>query len=170
GATALALLAQVAEPWNLSDPQTETLLEWAARLHEIGLDVSHSQYQKHGAYLLEHADMPGFTREEQRVLSYVVCRHRRKLPVTDAQQLIPPWDVQAEPLVLVLRLAVLLHRGRSSVQLPVIKLAARGRSLTMNFPRGWLKDHALTVADLRQEVEYWKAANLRLRVFDTYSA
>ena len=168
--TALALLAQVAGAWNLSEPETETLLAWAVRLHEIGLDVSHSQYQKHGAYLLEHADMPGFTREEQRVLAYLVGRHRRKFPVADTQQLIPPWDVQAEPLVLVLRLAVLLHRGRSSTQLPLIKLVARGRSLTMHFPRGWLKDHALTVADLRQEVEYWKAANLRLRVFDTYSA
>ncbi len=59
-ATALNFLGQVAEAWKLEDPLAELAMSWAARLHEIGLDVSHSQYQKHGAYLLEHADMPGF--------------------------------------------------------------------------------------------------------------
>jgi len=164
--TAIALLRQVAAPWGLTEPDTETLLGWSARLHEIGLDVSHSQYQKHGAYLLEHADMPGFPREEQHLLAYLVGRHRRKISPSDGEQLIPPWDKQAEYLMLVLRLAVLLHRGRSTVQLPDIKLIARGRALTVEFPRGWLKGHPLTVADLIQEVEYWKAAGLRLRVFD----
>jgi exopolyphosphatase/guanosine-5'-triphosphate,3'-diphosphate pyrophosphatase len=165
-ATAVVLLRQVNGAWDLGDPQAELLLGWAARLHEIGLDVSHSQYQKHGAYLLEHADMPGFPREEQRLLAYLVGGHRRKIPMAAAEELIPPWDKKAEYLMLLLRLAVLLHRGRSSTQLPDIKLTARGRSLTVEFPRGWLKDHPLTVADLIQEVEYWKSAGLRLRVFD----
>jgi hypothetical protein len=31
-------------------------MKWAARLHEIGLDVSHGGYHRHGAYLLENAD------------------------------------------------------------------------------------------------------------------
>lgn len=166
-ATGTALLQQVTGPWGLSDPDAEMLLGWASRLHEIGLDVSHSQYQKHGAYLLEHADMPGFPREEQRLLAYLVGGHRRKMAIGAAEELIPPWDKKAEYLMLVLRLAVLLHRGRSTAQLPAIKLIARGRALTVEFPRGWLKDHPLTVADLMQEVEYWKAAGLRLRVFDT---
>jgi exopolyphosphatase / guanosine-5'-triphosphate,3'-diphosphate pyrophosphatase len=166
-ATSLSLLRQVASAWSITEADAETLLGWAARLHEIGLDVSHSQYQKHGAYLLEHADMPGFPREEQRLLAYLVGRHRRKISQDDAAELIPPWDRKAEYLMLMLRLAVLLHRGRSSAQLPDIKLTPRGRSLTMDFPRGWLRDHPLTVADLMQEVEYWKAAALRLRVFNT---
>ena len=45
-------------------------------------------------------------------------------------------------------------------------LLPRGRSLTIEFPRGWLQDHPLTIADLQQEVEYWKAIGYRLRVFD----
>ncbi len=165
-ATALSVLRQVAAAWNLTEPEAETLVGWSARLHEMGLDVSHSQYQKHGAYLLEHADMPGFPREEQRLLAYLVGRHRRKIPLAGSADLIPPWDRKAEYLMLVMRLAVLLHRGRSSAQLPEIRVTPRGRALTVEFPRGWLKDHALTVADLAQEVDYWKAAGLRLRVFD----
>ena len=76
--TALGLLAQVADSWQLDDPLAAMLLAWSARLHEIGLDVAHSRHHQHGAYLLEHADMPGFPREEQRLLSRLVGGHRRK--------------------------------------------------------------------------------------------
>lgn len=165
-ATALDFLRQVAAPWGIIESLAELAIGWAARLHEIGLDVSHSHYQKHGAYLLEHADMPGFPREEQQLLACLVGAHRRKIVLASCEELISPWDKKAELLILVLRLAVLMHRGRSSVQLPPIKLLPRGRALTIEFPRGWLKDHALTIADLHQEVDYWKAIDFRLRVFD----
>src|SRR5262245_61425950 len=165
-ATALDFLRQVAAPWVLNDPLAELALGWAARLHEIGLDVSHSHYQKHGAYLLENADMPGFPREEQALLAALVGGHRRKILTVENDDLIPPWDKKALYLVLVLRLAVLMHRGRSSEPLPPISVLPRGESLTVEFPRGWLKDHPLTVADLRHEVDYWKMIGFRLRVFD----
>ena len=73
-ATALQFLSQVREPWELDDPLAELVLKWAARLHEIGLDVAHSGYHRHGAYLLENADMPGFAREEQQLLARLVGR------------------------------------------------------------------------------------------------
>ena len=77
--TALQFLSQVSTPWELADPLAELSLKWAARLHEIGLDVAHSGYHRHGAYLLENADMPGFAREEQQLLARLVGSHRRKL-------------------------------------------------------------------------------------------
>jgi exopolyphosphatase/guanosine-5'-triphosphate,3'-diphosphate pyrophosphatase len=64
-----------------------------------------------------------------------------------------------------LRLAVLLHRGRSREALPAIRLAAKGKSLELHFPRGWLRAHPLTLADLGQEVEFLKAVAFRLRVY-----
>ena len=73
--------AQTTGEWQLDEPFAELVLSWAARLHEIGLDVSHSHYHKHGAYLLEHADMPGFPQDEQRILAAVVGAHRRKVNV-----------------------------------------------------------------------------------------
>jgi exopolyphosphatase/guanosine-5'-triphosphate,3'-diphosphate pyrophosphatase len=33
-------------------------LAWAAQLHEIGTQISHSEYHKHGAYILDNADAP----------------------------------------------------------------------------------------------------------------
>jgi exopolyphosphatase/guanosine-5'-triphosphate,3'-diphosphate pyrophosphatase len=163
-ATALDFLRQTHAEWSLEEPFAELVTSWAARLHEIGLDVSHSHYQKHGAYLLEHADMPGFPQEEQKILAYIVGAHRRKLTLQALEDLTPPWHIKAQFLIVILRLAVLLHRGRSSSALPKIELQARGRSLEIVFPRGWLEAHPLTLADIENEIEYLKPAGFRLRV------
>jgi exopolyphosphatase/guanosine-5'-triphosphate,3'-diphosphate pyrophosphatase len=164
-ATAADFLSQVEEAWPLADPAIEQILRWAARLHEIGLDVAHSGYHRHGAYLLANADMAGFPREEQKLLAIMVGSHRRKPAIEEADDLAAPWDKRAPAMTLLLRLAVLLHRGRSSVALPVIKLIARADSLEMRFPPGWLEDHPLTVADLQLEIENLKSVGFRLRVF-----
>lgn len=161
--TAVELLRQAAAGWGLEDPDAERALRWAARLHEIGLDVSHSHYQKHGAYLLEHADLPGFGREDQRLLAFLVGSHRRKLSLERVGELVPPWDARAPYLAVLLRLAFLLNRGRSGRPLPKLRLAVRGRQLTLRFPRGFLRGHPLTVADLAQESEYLRAGRFRLK-------
>lgn len=163
-ATALDFLRQTAAEWELQDTFAELVLSWAARLHEIGLDVSHSHYHKHGAYLLEHADMPGFPQEEQRILACIVGSHRRKIHPERFEELNPPWHTKAEYLTVLLRLAVLLHRGRSPIALPPIALRARGRSLEIAFPKGWLDEHPLTAADLENEIDHLKAVKFRLKV------
>ena len=163
--TAENFLEQVEEAWSLAEPAIELLLRWAARLHEIGLDVAHSGYHRHGAYLLANADMAGSPREEQKLLAIMVGSHRRKPAIEEADELAAPWDKRAPPMTLLLRLAVLLHRGRSTVALPQIKLAAREDSLELRFPPDWLDDHPLTVADLQVEIENLKNVGFRLRVF-----
>ena len=163
-ATALKFLGQTQKEWDLEEPFAELVLSWAARLHEIGLDVSHSHYQKHGAYLLEHADMTGFPQEEQRILACIVGGHRRKVHLDGLQDLNPPWHTKAEYLIVMLRLAVLLHRGRSPIALPAIELKAKGRSLELSFPKGWIEEHPLTAADLERETDYLKAAGFKLKV------
>jgi len=166
-ATALEFLAQVRHAWRLEDPLADLALQWAARLHETGLDVSHSGYHRHGAYLLENADMPGFAREEQRLLARLVGSHRRKLALAGLEDLLPPWDHTAVRLIVLLRLAVLLHRGRSPTALPNIELSATPNSLELRFPGRWLKEHPLTTADLHQEIDYLKSHGFRLRMFSS---
>ena len=162
--TAIAFLQQTASAWDLADPLAEQALRWAARLHEIGLDISHSGHHKHAAYLVEHADLPGFPREEQGLVACLVGAHRRKLVLERADELVPPWHVRVMYLAIILRLAVLLHRGRSRSSLPIMRLTAKGRSLEVRFPRGWLTAHPLTRADLALESDYLQAAGIRLRV------
>jgi exopolyphosphatase/guanosine-5'-triphosphate,3'-diphosphate pyrophosphatase len=163
--TLLGFLAQVRESWNLDDPLAELTLQWAARLHEIGLDVAHSGFHRHGAYLLENADLPGFAREEQRLLASLVGAQRRKLALAGLEELIPPWDALALHLIVLLRLAVLLHRGRSAVALPDIALTPRPRGLELKFPARWLREHPLSVEDLQQEIDFLRAIGFRLRVY-----
>jgi exopolyphosphatase/guanosine-5'-triphosphate,3'-diphosphate pyrophosphatase len=164
-ATAAQFLGQVEEAWSLTDPAIELILRWAARLHEIGLDVAHSGYHRHGAYLLANADMGGFPREEQKLLAIMVGSHRRKPAMEEKDELTSPWDKRAPAMTLLLRLAVLLHRGRSTVALADIKFIPRPDALEMRFPPGWLDDHPLTIADLQHEIENLKTVGFRLRVF-----
>ncbi len=163
--TAVELLSMVQDAWKLEDPLAEIILRWAASLHEIGLDVAHSGYHRHSAYLLENADMPGFAREEQQLLARVVGAHRRKLDLEPQESLPSPWDVQALYLTVLLRLAVLLHRSRSDAPLPQIHLSARGRALEIRFRLRSLRNQPLTAADLTDEVQFLRAQGIRLRVF-----
>jgi exopolyphosphatase/guanosine-5'-triphosphate,3'-diphosphate pyrophosphatase len=163
--TALRLLAQVQESWRLEDPIAEQSLGWACRLHEIGLDVAHSGYHRHGAYLLQNADMPGFAREEQALLARLVGAHRKRLVLEGLEELIPPWDARAIYLVLILRLAVLLHRDRSEDPIPDVTLIGKPRTLELRLRIRSFREHPLTAADLNDEIDYLRALGLRLRVF-----
>ncbi len=163
--TATNLLDFVRTAWGLDDPLAELSLRWAARLHEIGLDVAHSGYHRHGAYLLENADMPGFAHEEQLLLSRLVNLHRRKPVREGLEDLIPPWDRNAFPLAMLLRLAVLLHRERSDTPLPGMDLRGPARAPELRLKLRSLDERPLTAADLQQEIDYLRVAGVRLRVF-----
>ncbi len=158
--TAIALLSQVAVPWQLTEPGHKLLIGWAANLHEIGMDISHSGFQKHGGYLLENMDMPGFSRTEQRQLALLVRTHRRKL--TD--ELFADFPLKARHLTTILRLATVLHRNRSHDALPHIQATAEGDQLSLSLPSEWLKIRPLTVEDLKQETAYLAAVGITLEV------
>jgi exopolyphosphatase/guanosine-5'-triphosphate,3'-diphosphate pyrophosphatase len=163
-ATAVGLLEQVENDWGLEDPLAESMLRWGARMHETGLDIAHSKYHRHSAYLMQHADMPGFPREEQLLLAALVGGQRRQLSVESLEDLLPPWDRLAEFMIVILRLAVLLHRGRSPQPLPEVELGVKGRTLNLKLPQGWMKEHPLTIEDLEQERQYLKDAGFRLNI------
>jgi exopolyphosphatase/guanosine-5'-triphosphate,3'-diphosphate pyrophosphatase len=158
--TALAFLQQVAADWGLDDEHHAATLGWAARLHEVGLDIAHSQFQKHGAYVVEHADLLGFSRQEQQVLAALVRGHRRKLPTAVFDALPTGLADSALRLCLLLRLAVKLHRSRTSKPLPELDLAGTEDSLRLSFPEGWLASHPLTAIDLEREQDYLKSVNI----------
>ena len=77
---ALHAFDQVAKAWKLEDGNWRDLLGWAAKVHEVGLDIAHYHYHKHGAYLIEHSDLAGFSREDQQMLALLVRGHRRNIP------------------------------------------------------------------------------------------
>jgi exopolyphosphatase/guanosine-5'-triphosphate,3'-diphosphate pyrophosphatase len=168
-ATAATLLRQVARSWQLHDERYRQVLVWAARLHEVGLDIAHARYHHHGGYLLANSDLPGFVRLEQRLLAALVTLHRRKLDDPFVDELPAEWRVPAFRLIVLLRLAVLLNRTRSPSDLPPISLQAGRDSLELHFPTGWLDTNPLTAADLEQERDWLRARGFELRVANTAS-
>ncbi len=164
--TALALLQQCAQSWRLMDPLLQFALRWAAQLHEIGMAVAHAQYHKHGAYLIENGDLPGFSRHEQELVGRLVRSHRRKIMGTLFERLQLPWRASIPRAAVLLRLAVVLHRSRNPAPLPPIELAAKGGNVRMAFPVGWLDEHPLTRADLLMEARYLEGIDIRLEVVE----
>jgi exopolyphosphatase/guanosine-5'-triphosphate,3'-diphosphate pyrophosphatase len=149
--------------------EAESLLRWAGQLHELGLSIAHGGYQKHGAYILGNADMPGFSRQEQARLSFLVASHRRKpKPVST-----PDYGVTADwPLVCVLRLACIFYRRRQAKKLPdTITLQSHSATeLTLTIPEQWLQENPLIAADLEDEAELLnKSLDIKLSIQQTQS-
>ena len=152
--TAAGLLQQSALKWQLEDPLASKIVEWAARLHEIGLDISHESFQQHGAYIAENADLPGFPRSEQAVLAFVIASQRGLIDMQTLQPLPASWRDAALRISIIHRLAVLLNRSRSTRELPRIRFDVAGESINLVFPDGWLAANPLTTADLSREKYY----------------
>lgn len=162
--TALRFFAQVMEDWSLGADLPPQLLGWAAQLHELGLDIAHNQYHKHGAYILENADLLGFSRQEQHLLAVLVRAHRRKYPTSVVRALPANWLPVMQRLIVLLRLAVVLHRSRAPDPLPPLELKGKSRSLAVQFPKHWLREHPLTRGDLEEEAEFLRVADIQLKV------
>lgn len=161
-ATAREALQQVAEAWSLQGEETEHLLLWAARLHEIGLAIAHSSYHKHGAYLVANSDMPGFSSSEQKLLAVLVRGHRRKYSGSLFKEFSGAERQRMQRLCILLRLAVLLHRSHSAGGSPRVRYEAGDKRLRLTFSEGWLAEHPLTEADLAQEAQYLQSAKFTL--------
>ena len=155
------MLQQVEKDWKLPSTAKNWLL-WAAELHEVGLSITHHQFQKHGAYLVQHSDMAGFTRQGQELLSVLLKGHRRKFPLSGIEGLNSVVRPQARYICMILRLSAVLNHSRGSVELPEIECQAKHASITLIFPNGWFEQHPLTHDDLMVEANYLRAAGLEL--------
>jgi exopolyphosphatase/guanosine-5'-triphosphate,3'-diphosphate pyrophosphatase len=162
-ATARTLYKQVRSDCGLKK-QDGSILQWAAELHEIGLQISHSHYHRHSEYLLKNMDLPGFSRSEQAILAVLVRNQRRhfskrlikSLPKTDRKK--------TRYLCLLLRIATLLHRGRSDEDESGVTIRINQRQLILGLNQHWLEQHPLTQADLEQEQAYLETSDIELRV------
>ncbi|HEX2649118.1 MAG TPA: exopolyphosphatase [Burkholderiales bacterium] len=136
------------------------LLDWAARLAEVGLSVAHAQYHKHSAYILQNADMPGFSRMEQQRLARIVLAQRGKLgKVQDEGLEGSDWT-----LVFALRIAALALRSRTEAKLPLMRVEGDKAGYAIELPQSWLEDNPLTASALETESGHWKSIGMRLDI------
>lgn len=152
--TAVQLLRQAASDWELESALAANAIDWAARLHEIGLDISHNGFERHGAYIAENADLPGFPRSEQKLLAWLIASQRSGFEKERLRNLPSAWRERALKLSILLRLAVLLNRSRGPLDLSGVDASADQKMLRLAFPVSWLEDNPLTVADLDREQRF----------------
>lgn len=125
-------------------------LYWSALLHEMGMVVSHTGYHKHAAYMIENADLPGFTAREQKTMSRLVMAHKGNLRKV-VEVLSDPDFVKA---VVALRLAVLFMHSRLDIDFSLLKLRMKSR-IELEIQRVWVADHPTLSYWLEKEQEHW---------------
>jgi len=144
-------------------PQDRLLrkLNWAAQLHEIGSHIAHSDYHKHGAYILDSADVVGFSLSEMHRLSLLVLGHRGKLrkvePALDEEDLATQ--------LLALRLAVILCHARRDPDLAGMTLTrseSSSRIFELQCRDGWAAKFPQSAHLLREEVIAWQKTSWQL--------
>lgn len=162
--TARELLRQVATPWKLEAEIYPAYLHWAARLHEIGLGIGFRGYHRHGAYIIDHSNLPGFSRQEQYILATLIQAHRKRLPLERLQSMKEKKALVIIKLAILLRIAVYLHRDRAPKRDTKVEITAKRNTVTLTFQRGWLARHPLTRADLAQEAERLAEAGFTLKI------
>lgn len=136
----------------------------AARLHEIGLDIAHTGYHKHSAYILENADMPGFSRKEQTILAQLVIGHRGDMKkmgmIIGSNEML--WYA-----VLSLRLAALFCRSRQELEFPPLmqlRTDDNSHGFVLRISREWLERHPLIADALEYESAQWQKVEMPFSV------
>ncbi len=127
-------------------------LGWAAQLHEIGSHISHSDYHKHGAYILENVDAIGFAQHELHRLGLLVLGHKGKLKKLGEHLSDSNFACQ----LLTLRLAVIACHARANSDWSAVRLNIKNNSLTLQVPSNWAQLYPQSVHLLKQEVEAWQ--------------
>lgn len=149
-----------------SSPATQELelaLGWAADLHEVGLSIAHNDYHKHTAYVLGHADMPGFSKDDQALLAFLTLGQQGKL---DKLKHYPMQ--RAEWLTLLcLRLSIMLMRRRENLEHLPIRLQVSPHGATIYADKNWITTRPLSEYSLRTEQSEWAKADLRIRLVYT---
>lgn len=156
GRVASQLFQMLNQSLPVAEPDSaQRQLVWAAQLHEIGCQISHSDYHKHGAYILDNADTPGFSIQELHRLSLLVLGHRGKLRKLDADF----EDREFVQQLLCLRLAVILCHARREPELQGLQLEAfnaPGLRFVLSFKPGWGLAFPQSAHLLEEEVLAWQ--------------
>jgi len=162
-------LQQADNKWQLREPIYAELLMSAVQLHELGVDINPSGYQKHGQYILTHSDLPGFNQEQQQALAWLVGNQRKKISPLNEYQ----WHLlnteSLKQLCALLRLAILLCQQRqsenqsstgTSANDPIARIEVIRSNLLLHIDQQWLLKRPI----VDTELFYEQAAMLALGI------
>lgn len=162
---AVELAEQLQGSWELQHFEGLSMLRCSALLHELGLLIEYKNHHHHGAYIINHSDLPGFTRAQQQLVMALVYNHRADI----AREVIARQTMTSVLLTVhltrILRLAVVLSMRRRHEALPQVSISVKAaEQLVLTMPAGWLEQHPLMRAELEQEVQYQQQAGWPLLI------
>jgi exopolyphosphatase/guanosine-5'-triphosphate,3'-diphosphate pyrophosphatase len=135
-------------------------LKWAGRLHEIGCRISHSDYHRHGAYILENTDAAGFAKHELHRLGSLVLGHKGKVRKLQADLEDTTFALQ----LMSLRLAVALCHARREPDLDGFAVSIKGQRFHIAARPGWASTYPQSAHLLREETLAWLRTPWELEV------
>jgi len=143
-------------------PQDEAVMQQllrASMLHEVGQAVSHTGAHKHAAYIVEHADLPGFTAREQRLMSMIVLGQKGNL--RKVREVLGVPDLAKA--VLAMRLAAVFMHARVDDSVDALRLRMKSR-IEIEAPRGWLRQHPTVASWFEKEAAAWNEVGVPFQV------
>jgi len=174
--TALDLLNQVKFSWNLEQAWQQNILDWVAQIHEIGRVISHNNYHKHGAYLIKHADLAGFSLHDQQMLALIIRYQKGKIKLAEFEDfdgikliknskkslsLQESLSLSLLKLCILLRLSIVLNHARQQLAVKA-KFHVSENNLFLEFADEYLVQNPLIAADLTKEAEQLSKINFNL--------
>ncbi|MFZ7259605.1 exopolyphosphatase [Avibacterium avium] len=160
-------LAAQYSAWQKSQLQDEMvdILLWAARLHEVGIVINHKGLQKHSAYILQNMELPGFDKEQQRLLTTLVRYQINNIKQADFTKFSRYAEQDILALVRLLRLAILLNKSRQATvwsEKISLKIDRTLAQWTIQFEPSYLAHNPLVRNDLIAENKLLKELDLGL--------
>jgi exopolyphosphatase / guanosine-5'-triphosphate,3'-diphosphate pyrophosphatase len=149
--------------WQLTQYDWD-LLHWLTRTHEIGMAIAHKHFNRHSAYVLRNADLPGFSQDEQELLAILALGQRGKLKADFFAEIADADLTHILYLLAIIRLASCFKHVEALEQLPDFSIVAGEHSMTLGFPDGWLESHPLTQRELETEKQVLGKAGLKLKI------
>ena len=150
------LLAKQYQNWKnprIAQEMKEILL-WAARLHEVGIVINHKGMQKHSAYILQNMELPGFDKEQQRLLATIVRYQINQFKLTELAKFTRYAESDVIAIICLLRLAILLNRSRQATEVThkmILEVDNAANSWQLQFEAEYLDRNPLIQNDLTAE-------------------
>lgn len=154
----------IAASWSITNNNEIQLLDTACALHEVGLLLEYKNHQQHAAYIMQNADLPGFSQVERELIVALLRLYKGDIDTVLLQQQAATDYNKSKQLLACLRLAVILCRRRVDDVLPNYQSTFSGNNILLNLPLQWLNAHPLIADELLREQSALQVLDLTLTI------
>ena len=163
---AIELCNQMCAQAQFCDYDTHGVVSAAAALHELGLHISYKSYHEHGAYILDHVEITGFTTLQRMMIRDLVSMHRQDLDLTALNNYGPDIRLSLICCVRILRISVILVSRRRNDAIPQIALQIDDDHWSLILPDNIKHKHPMIHTELVHECWLQHKAGWQLSLID----